>query len=114
MEGAALPVTLATAFSLRATPHGATSSEGLQLPAAVPGSGELVITAGVGRFPAIQSIGTQFFLSEPREYPNAYDAVAQIVFLPLIATYVDVAVDLPAALVNAFWICRELREDIER
>ena len=55
MKGAQPEVMVATSRAIRATGGVAILSECISLPAAVPGSGGLNLTVGVGRLPAVLS-----------------------------------------------------------
>eukprot|EP00210_Caulerpa_lentillifera_P009043 g8630.t1 len=55
IEGLQESVTVGTSFVIQGDDTGA-FTEGLELPAAVPGSGDIAITAGVGRQPAVLAI----------------------------------------------------------
>ena len=58
VKGAQPEVMVATSRAIRATGGVALWSEGISLPAAVPGSGGLNLTVGVGRLPAVLSAAT--------------------------------------------------------
>eukprot|EP00798_Chlamydomonas_sp_ICE-L_P016462 gene16462-22683_t len=61
---------VATSFSLNASDP-TSWQEGLQLPAAVPGSGGLILTAGVGYLPAEQALLSQMVDRYDHEFPEA-------------------------------------------
>ncbi|KAG2452414.1 hypothetical protein HYH02_002657 [Chlamydomonas schloesseri] len=87
-------VMVATTFSL--TANGTTGGgwvEGVELPAAVPGSGGLTLTAGVGNLPALTAMYANLLQQERSaaaagdRYPYAERALMWVVLPPLLATY---------------------------
>eukprot|EP00198_Chlamydomonas_reinhardtii_P005013 XP_001694349.1 predicted protein [Chlamydomonas reinhardtii] len=87
-------VLVATTFSL--TANGTTGggwAEGVELPAAVPGSGGLTLTAGVGNLPAITAMYANLLQQERSvaeagdRYPYAERALTWAVLPPLLAAY---------------------------
>eukprot|EP00210_Caulerpa_lentillifera_P001088 g1049.t1 len=64
IEGLQEAVTVGTSFVIQGDDAGA-FTEGLALPAAVPGSGDIEVTAGVGRQPAVFAIANQVLNRNP-------------------------------------------------
>eukprot|EP00210_Caulerpa_lentillifera_P001100 g1061.t1 len=64
IEGLQEAVTVGTSFVIQGDDVGA-FTEGLALPAAVPGSGDIEVTAGVGRQPAVFAIANQVLNRNP-------------------------------------------------
>lgn len=89
--GVALPARLATSFALQATDAGSTTAEGLALPAALPGSSNLEINAGVGRLPSILNIARDgYFKVEETEFVYGGDEIVRATILPVLAKYLDI------------------------
>ena len=66
IEGPQESVVVATSFVLAASDtRSGTSQEGLDLPEAVPGSGTIEMTAGVGQQPAVLSLAEQLIKRDP-------------------------------------------------
>ncbi|KAG2447325.1 hypothetical protein HYH02_007655 [Chlamydomonas schloesseri] len=83
-------VWVATSFALKALPASDVVQwqEGLALPDAVPGSGGLALTAGVGYFPALVSAYDALMQQEEdRLYPEAPAALQWALLPPLLRTY---------------------------
>ncbi|KAG2426455.1 hypothetical protein HXX76_011686 [Chlamydomonas incerta] len=88
-------VLLATSFALTANgTTGGSWAEGMELPAAVPGSGGLTLTAGVGALPAITAMYANLLQQERSEaaaggerHPYAERAMAWAVLPSLLAAY---------------------------
>lgn len=78
-------VVVGTSFILQASLNGSTSSEGLDLPQALPGSGQITITSGVGQEPVLISLTKQLQDSDPLIHcPYDYSVVLAHTFIPSI------------------------------
>jgi len=79
-------VFVATSFAVKPGTNGSTSgrAEGLKLPNAIPGSGNLQLMAGVGYLPAIQATYIQLVNQNDREWPEATQSLS----LGLMPTYI--------------------------
>ncbi|KAG2489968.1 hypothetical protein HYH03_011597 [Edaphochlamys debaryana] len=84
-------VWVATSFALSGIAAGGADSwqEGMVLPDAVPGSGGLRLTAGVGYLPAIQALYDNLNQTEDpdREYPTADRALMWVTEAPVLSYY---------------------------
>lgn len=79
------PVCVATSMAVDGTVAGQPWLEGLVLPEAIPGSGSLTITAGVGNLPAVQELATA--LMQTLAYPNGLDLVSALTPVAMLAPY---------------------------
>lgn len=82
-------VSLATSFAVRAVADkSADWQEGLALPAAVPGSGQLAVSAGVGHLPAVLSVYQQLPDWYPEQrWPEAFPALTLVTQAPVYRAY---------------------------
>eukprot|EP00210_Caulerpa_lentillifera_P009052 g8639.t1 len=90
IEGLQESVTVGTSFVIQGDDTGA-FTEGLELPAAVPGSGDIAITAGVGRQPAVFAIAN-LVLNTNRDF-----------LCTIIADLVVASAALPALFFRSFY-----------
>ncbi|KXZ56112.1 hypothetical protein GPECTOR_2g994 [Gonium pectorale] len=81
-------VWVATSFALAANGSAAAWQEGVELPDAVPGSGNLTLTAGVGNFPFLTTLyGGLLAAEEYSDEPYAPTAVLWSLLPPLLLNY---------------------------
>ncbi|KAG2494914.1 hypothetical protein HYH03_006849 [Edaphochlamys debaryana] len=97
VHGQQADVWVATSFALAATPPSADADEvqwqeGLALPDAVPRSGGLTLTAGVGHYPAIAAVYDALLKTEPdRIEPVAHPAMLWATLPALLSDYAQTA-----------------------
>eukprot|EP00210_Caulerpa_lentillifera_P004932 g4706.t1 len=85
IEGLQEEVVIGTSFVLQSTLENSTSSEGLDLPKAVPGSGTVAISAGVGQQPALIALTQQTQEADPEfKCPYDYESVLVAAFTPAV------------------------------
>ncbi|GMH45788.1 hypothetical protein BSKO_13751 [Bryopsis sp. KO-2023] len=82
-----VPVQIATSFTVRGKSSRNSWSEGLQLPDALPGTGTIEISAGVGRVPSVLSIINHLLEEEIDSTLNAHRALALATALPVLESY---------------------------
>lgn len=79
-------VFLATSFAVAASNSTTAWQEGLELPAAVPGTGSLAVSAGVGYLPAVQAAFDALPAHRP-QWAEAYPALMQATQAPVWRAY---------------------------
>ena len=94
VKGAQPEVMVATSRAIRATGGVALWSEGISLPAAVPGSGGLNLTVGVGRLPAVLSAATNLLDAPTR---GGQQPISDAAAPELVASLAPLAMLLPYA-----------------